>query len=120
MKKNKFHVILLTSKYKEEYNLLGEYVNNHLIYYDNNKLRSEMNIDVLNKVLIKDNIDYKITLNFDLEKNSKGTIYLKKEDSSLELDIKTEVFDFSDNLLKIKYSNLSSDEVIEYNIEVGE
>ena len=117
MKKNKFHIIIKTNDIEDEYNLLGSYNNNIIEYYESNKLRSKINIDIDNKVIIKDNIDYKITLY--LDKEEKGIILLKKEEKELELKLKVRTFSFKDNKLIMIYNIIDSNELVEYKIEIG-
>ena len=117
MKKEKFHIILETNSIKDEYSVLGNYDNNMIEYYESNKLRSKIIIDLNDKTLVKDNIDYKITLN--LNNNKNGIIYLKKEEHELELKLKIETFSFKNNKLIMIYNIIDSNELVKYEITIG-
>lgn len=121
MKKEKFHITLITSSNKEEYNLLGEYDkdSNIISYYESNSLRSKIVVDINKHLLIKENIDYKITIDLDVSNITKGKIELKKENQVLELEIKTNSFKFLNNNLTMKYTIIDSSEEIEYEIKIG-
>lgn len=110
MKKRKLHVKLN----KEESTTLGEFDNNIITYYESNKLRSKMVIDLNKETLVKENIDYKISLDF--KKNNE--IYLKKENGKIDLDIKLLKFKKDDNKLIINYQIVDSKEEVLLEIEV--
>ncbi len=122
MKKEKFHILMKTNSSNDEYNLLGEYdkENNIIEFYESNSIRSKINIDTNNHTLVKDNIDYKITLDLDKSKETNGEVYLKKEDKTLNLTLKTNKFELKDNKLSMNYIILESDEEIIYEIEMGD
>ena len=79
VKKEKFHITLITDDNKEEYNLLGEYDRSNKIinYFESNSLRSKITLELDNQRLIKENIDYTITLNFTNNAITQGSIYKK-------------------------------------------
>lgn len=122
MKKMKFHILMKTNSSNDEYNLLGEYdkENNIVEFYESNSIRSKISIDTNNHILVKDNIDYKITLDLDIIKETSGEVYLKKEDKTLNLTLKTNKFELKDNKLSMNYIILESDEEIIYEIEMGD
>ena len=122
MKKEKFHILLITNNIKEEYNLLGNYDRKSRLieFYETNKLRSKITINIDNHLLIKENIDYKITLDLDTSKETLGEVFLTKENGSVKLKIKTDTFELSNNKLSMKYTIIDSKEEIIYEIEMGE
>jgi len=122
MKKEKIHISLITNSNREENNLLGEYNREKKIieYYESNSLRSKITIDLSNHLLIKDNIDYRITLNLDVNNKSSGEILLKKENKILNLEIETSKFELKDNKVTMKYIIIDSKEEIIYEIEMGD
>ena len=122
MKKEKFHILLITNDIKDEYNLLGSYdkKENLIEFYETNKLRSKITIDLNKHILSKENIDYKIILDLDTSKETNGKVFLNKENGSIRLKIKTNTFDLTNNKLTMKYTILDSKEEIIYEIEMGE
>lgn len=122
MKKEKFHIQIKTNSNKDEYNLLGEYDREKqvIMYYESNALRSKITIDINNHQLIKDNIDYQIVLDLDFNKETIAKVYLKKEDKTLDLSLKTNKFELKDNKLNINYIILESKEEIILEIEMGD
>lgn len=122
MKKEKFHILLITNDIKDEYNLLGSYdkTENLIEFYETNKLRSKITIDLNKHILSKENIDYKIILDLDTSKETNGEVFLNKENGSIRLKIKTNTFDLTNNKLTMKYTILDSKEEIIYEIEMGE
>ena len=122
MKKEKFHILLIINDIKDEYNLLGSYdkKENLIEFYETNKLRSKITIDLNKHILSKENIDYKIILDLDTSKETNGEVFLNKENGSIRLKIKTNTFDLTNNKLTMKYTILDSKEEIIYEIEMGE
>lgn len=122
MKKEKFHILLITNSIKDEYNLLGNYnkENGLIEFYESNKLQSKITIDLKKHLLIKDNIDYKITLNLDLKKKTKNEILLKKENGIINIEVETKKFEFISNKLSMIYTIIDSNEEIIYEIEMGD
>ena len=109
MEKKKLHIKLN----HEEYTTLGEIDNNVITYYESNKLRSKMTIDLNNETLIKENIDYKICLDF----NKNNEIFLKKENGKINIDIKLLKFKVSSDKVIINYIIVDSKEEILLEIE---
>ena len=119
MKKEKFHISITNTSSVDEYNTLGQYDANTLEFYESDKLKSKINIDIKNKKLIKENIDYKIEMEFNKEKETECSIYLKKEDQSLKLRVVTLDFSFKDNILFINYNIIDSNESVTYKVYIG-
>ena len=122
MKKEKFHVLLITNSIKDEYNLLGSYdKEKELIeFYESNKLRSKITIDIKKHLLVKDNIDYKITLDLDIRNKTKGEIFLKKENGIVNIEVETKKFMLASNKLSMIYTIIDSNEEIVYEIGMGD
>ena len=119
MKKEKLHITLKTNSITEEYTVLGSYTDNVINYKENNKLSSNMIIDLNKKILIKENIDYKIEINLDIKKNTLTKITLLKESKELNLNTKTKVFEIKDNIIDIIYSIIDTNEEVELKIVIG-
>ena len=109
MEKRKLHIKLN----HEEFNTLGSVDNNIITYYESNKLRSKMTIDLNKETLVKENIDYKISLDF--KKNN--DIYLKKEDGKINIDIKLIKFIKDAKKVIINYQIVDSKEKVLLEIE---
>ena len=109
MEKKKLHIKLN----HEEFNTIGEIDNNIITYYESNKLRSKMTIDLNKETLVKENIDYKISLDF--KKNNE--IYLKKEDGKINIDIKLIKFKADSKKVIINYQIVDSKEKVLLEIE---
>ena len=111
-----------TNSSNDEYNLLGEYdrEKRKIEFYESNNLRSKIGIDINNHILVKDNIDYKITLDLDITKETNGEVDLKKEEKTLNLTLKTNKFELKNNKLSMSYIILESNEEIIYEIEMGD
>ena len=120
VKKEKFHITLITDDNKEEYNLLGEYDRSNKIinYFESNSLRSKITLELDNQRLIKENIDYTITLNFTNNAITQGSIYLKKEDKELTIDINTESIIITEDNIKIVYCIANTNKVY-YELSIG-
>jgi len=119
MKKERFHISISNTSSIDEYNTLGQYSSNMLEFYENDKLRSKINIDIKKKKLIKENIDYKIEMEFNKEKETECSIYIKKEDKLLKLRVITLEFSFKDNNLYINYNIIDSNESVTYKVSIG-
>jgi len=121
MKKEKLFISLTTNNIKEEYKVLGEYDrdNNIITYYENNKLRSKMTIDIKNKQIIKENIDYKIIINLNLKNKTDTKIKLSNVEKELYLKTETKEFSLKDNILLIIYSIIDTEEEIRLEIKIG-
>jgi len=119
MKKERFHISISNTSSTDEYNTLGQYSSNMLEFYENDKLRSKINIDIKKKKLIKENIDYKIEMEFNKEKETECSIYIKKEDKLLKLRVITLEFSFKDNNLYINYNIIDSNESVTYKVSIG-
>ena len=109
MEKRKLHIKLN----HEEFNTLGEIDNNIITYYESNKLRSKMTIDLNKETLVKENIDYKISLDF--KKNNE--IFLKKENGKINIGIKLIKFIKDDKKVVINYQIVDSKEKVLLEIE---
>ena len=119
MKLKKLHIILITNGDKKEYNLLGKCDEKTISYDESSTLKSNLTLDIEDKVLIKENIDYKITLKFD-SNTTNNEIWLKKEDKILNIELETIKYEVTESKIEIKYKILESEEIIEYIIEIGE
>lgn len=100
----------------ESYNTLGSFKDNIITYYESGRLKSKMTIDLKNKTLKKENIEYDIYLSFK-DKKTKNKISLKKENSFIEIEIETIKFIVNDNKVIINYKIIDSKEIVLLEIE---
>lgn len=119
MKKEKLRITLKTGTISEEYIVLGSYIDNVITYKENNKLSSNMIIDLNKKILIKENIDYKIEINLDLDKHTNTKITLLKEGKVLNLKTETKKCEIKDKNIDIIYSIIDTNEEVELKIVIG-
>ena len=120
MNLKKLHIILITDNTKQEYNLLGKCNKDIISYNESGTLKSNLILNLKEKTLVKENIDYKITLIFDKDNITTNEVYLKKEEKILKLELETIKYEVTNSKIEIKYKVLDSEEVIEYIIEIGE
>jgi len=120
MKKRKFNIILITDDNKKEYNLLGEYdKEKNIIYYnESGNLITNMIIDLNNKILTRENKDYLIKYKLIEKKETTNEIIIKDLDKTIELKIKTEKFEITENKIEIEYILLDSNEKVTYIINM--
>lgn len=120
MKKKKLNIILITNEETKEYNLLGEYdKENNIIYYnENNDLVTKMEIDLNNNTLIRENKDYYIKYNLIENQETINKITIKELNQDLDIRIKTEKFEITENKIEIMYTLLDSNEKITYVINL--
>ena len=113
MNKQKFHIKLNDNSFYT----LGEYKDNVLTYYESSKLRSKMSINIKDKTIEKDNIDYQIKLSFN-KKKSTNTIYLKKESGKIDIETELKRFEISTKKIIINYIIVDSKEEVLLEIKV--
>ena len=120
MKKKKLKIVLITNQETNEYNLLGEYdEKNNIIYYnEKSKLVNKMQIDLKNKILIRENKDYLIKYNLLENKETINKINIKELNQYLDIKIKTEKFKITGNKIEIKYILVDSNEKVTYIINM--
>ncbi len=103
----------------EEYNLLGEYDQEHkiLCYQEKRNLVTIVKIDLQNQCLSRENKDYILTYQFHEKKVTSNLFHLKEFNQNMMIKIKTEKFQVTTNKLEIRYTLLDSKENIDYQIE---
>lgn len=119
MEKKKLLISLITNNSKEEYNLLGNYDSeNKIIYYNENReIQTSMQIDLKNKILIRENKDIYIKYNFIDKKETSAIIRLKESNYETQVTIKTKKIVITDNKMSVVYKILDSNEIVNYEIE---
>lgn len=119
MELRKIKVTLITNTTKEEYNLLGKYdLSKNIINYNENKqLQTKVILDINAKRLTRDNKDLKIDLLFDEANETNNSMHIKKLNKYLNIKIKTESYNLTENSIEIIYIILDSNDRIIYKIE---
>lgn len=119
MKKRKMHITLRTNDVNEEYNLLGEYDEEHkiLTYQEKKNLVTIVKIDFLKKYLSRENKDYSLHYQFQENKVTSNPFHLKELNQNLMIKIKTEKFLVTENKIEIQYTLLDSNEKVNYQVE---
>ena len=103
----------------EDYKTIGNYDENEIEFYESDKLKSRIYFNLNSKKLIKENIDYKIEIDFSLERETECLIILKKEERELRLKVKTLEYRFENNELFLLYNIIDNEEFITYKISIG-
>lgn len=119
MKKRKMHITLRTNDVNEEYNLLGEYDEEHkvLSYQEKKELVTIVKIDLLKKCLSRENKDYSLHYHFQENKVTSNSFHLKEINQNMIIKIKTEKFLVTKNKIEIQYTLLDSNEKVNYQVE---
>lgn len=112
--------VTLTMKEQEELKsvFLGEYNEKEetLVIHDSkNKVTMEM--DFKKKKLTRETKEFLLTIPFLKGKETKLTIELLDTKQILELSILTEIYEYKERKLQVKYKMIESNEWIEYKIE---
>jgi len=116
MKKRKLIITLITNEIEEEYNLLGEYDEESKIisYNENKQLLTKVKIDLIEKILTRENNDYYLKYKFIENEKTENEIKMKDLNQSIFLKIKTDKFEIEENKVKIIYTILDSNEKVTY------
>ena len=119
MKKDKFHISIVNNNISDDYNTIGKYDDNTIEFYESDKLKSKVSIDLKTKKLIKENIDYKIEIEFNIDTETECIVYLKKEDKELRLKVRTLNYFYKDKDFKVFYNIIDDNEYVNYQIRIG-
>ena len=119
MKKVNLSISLITQSEHEEYNLTGEIDEkfNRLTYVEPST-NVHIVIDKSAKQMIRESDHYRMVLYF--KDNERIEILLKEEAKKVEIEIKTKIYDVSENHFHVKYQLHSSNEEVEYLIDSEE
>lgn len=112
--------VTLTMKEQEELKsvFLGEYNEKEetLVIHDS-KNKVTMIMDFKKKKLTRETKEFLLTIPFLKGKETKLTIELLDTKQILELSILTEIYEYKERKLQVKYKMIESNEWIEYKIE---
>ena len=71
-------------------------------------------------VMYRNSDNYECTMFFEINKETTSIYTIKKEEYTLEINIKTLVLNIKDNEINIKYYVKDSNEIYEYTLEMSE
>ena len=119
MKKEKFHIICTQNNTTSEWNCLGEYDRKKKLvtHKETNKHINTVTIDLNKKILIEDNIEYRIIFNFEKEEYE---ILLKEDNSIGNMKIELKRFEYGDSSIDIEYNMIETKDKFRYRIEIGD
>lgn len=116
MKKVKLNIKLKNKDIQEEKSLIAVIDNNQIKYIENKDIVTEMELDLENDILIRNNKDYTITYKFILDEITINKVLVKELNRGLDLKIKTNKLKKDNNSYKVEYEILDSNEIIEYEL----
>ena len=119
MKKMKLKITMITQNQKIEYITIGNYDSEkkELSYQEKQEVVTDVKLNLEKHKLIRDNKDFTMTYQFDLNKKTINTIYLKELDKTVDIQIKTEKYYYDNNKIEIEYILIDSDDKIYYQVE---
>lgn len=117
MEKIKLNIKLKNNDIQEETSLIAILDENKIKYTDNQNIVSEMELDLVNDILIRNNKDYTITYKFILNEITTNKVLVKELNKELDIKIKTYELLKDNNNYKVKYEILDSNEIIEYELK---
>jgi len=110
--------ITMKGQDKSKETFQGEYneIEERLIIHDSkNKIMMEM--DFKKQRLTRETEEFLLTIPFSKGKETTLTIKLLDSKQTLELNVLTEIYEYKERKLKVKYKMIESNEWIEYQIE---
>lgn len=116
MSKIQIKVTLKTAEDESVENYSAIKSENKIIYQEKEYKVTLTTSDILK--LKRENDEYLFDMEFEANKQTKGTCLLKKENSKIELDILTDYVIIEDNCFIIKYKVLTTNQEVLYKLEV--
>lgn len=119
MTKIKLKITLITQNNKSEYTTIGNYdeEKEELSYQEKTSIVTDVNLNLKNKVLTRDNKDLTMVYHFILNEETNNQIYLKDIDKIVDIIIKTTIYIYNENKIEIEYILIDSNEKVYYKIE---
>lgn len=112
----KFIKVTIESDEITSYNFKAIVKNKKIIYNDN---LYKVIVDYSNNLkIIRENEEYLFELEFISNMETKGRCFLKKQNTSLELDILTDYIIIEHNLIVVKYNIITTDQSVLYRLEI--
>ena len=119
MKKMKLKITMITQNQKIEYITIGNYDSEkkELSYQEKQEIVTDVKLNLEKHKLIRDNKDFTMTYQFDLNKETINTIYLKELGKTIDIQIKTKKYYYDNNKIEIEYILIDSNDKIYYEVE---
>ena len=119
MKKMKLKITMITQNQKTEYITIGNYDSEkkELSYQEKQEVVTDVKLNLEEHKLIRDNKDFTMTYQFDLNKETINTIYLKELGKTIDIQIKTKKYYYDNNKIEIEYILIDSNDKIYYEVE---
>lgn len=109
--------VILKNNNLESVSIYKSIVNNKKIIYTEKEFK--VTVDYNNTLkIIRENDEYLFELEFISNMETKGRCFLKKQNTSLELDILTDYIIIEHNLIVVKYNIITTDQSVIYRLEI--
>lgn len=119
MKKMKLKITMITQNQKIEYITIGNYDSDkkELSYQEKQEIVTDVKLNLEKHKLIRDNKDFTMEYQFEVNNKTINTIYLKELGKTIDIQIKTEKYYYDNNKIEIEYILIDSNEKIYYEVE---
>ena len=119
MKKMKLKITMITQNEKIEYITIGNYDSDkkELSYQEKQEIVTDVKLNLEKHKLIRDNKDFTMEYQFEVNNKTINTIYLKELGKTIDIQIKTEKYYYDNNKIEIEYILIDSNDKIYYEVE---
>ena len=119
MKKMKLKITMITQNQKIEYITIGNYDSDkkELSYQEKQEMVTDVKLNLEKHKLIRDNKDFTMEYQFEVNNKTINTIYLKELGKTIDIQIKTEKYYYDNNKIEIEYIIIDSNDKIYYEVE---
>lgn len=119
MKKMKLKITMITQNQKIEYITIGNYDSDkkELSYQEKQEMVTDVKLNLEKHKLIRDNKDFTMEYQFEVNNKTINTIYLKELGKTIDIQIKTEKYYYDNNNIEIEYILIDSNDKIYYEVE---
>lgn len=119
MKKMKLKITMITQNQKIEYITIGNYDSDkkELSYQEKQEIVTDIKLNLEKHKLIRDNKDFTMEYQFEVNNKTINTIYLKELGKTIDIQIKTEKYYYDNNKIEIEYILIDSNDKIYYEVE---
>lgn len=119
MKKMKLKITMITQNQKIEYITIGNYDSDkkELSYQEKQEIVTDVKLNLEKHKLIRDNKDFTMEYQFEVNNKTINTIYLKELGKTIDIQIKTEKYYYDNNKIEIEYILIDSNDKIYYEVE---
>lgn len=107
---------MLHENEKQEMHLPGRYEKDKL-WIEERESQTEMVLDFKEKTLTRITKEYKLMIPFKRKEETKLEIEFLEEKETMQLTVQTEIYEYQDRNLTVKYTIIESGETIEYRIK---